>query len=98
MHSFTTFTAVSVLVFAASFQARAETTEVRGASADRPVLVARADGTRPAVAGEASRTFVADPGRRGAMVAAAKGPAELRRYIQRTRMIYGLDFNQFMAN
>lgn len=30
-----------------------------------------------------------------ALEAAKKGPAELRRFIQRTRMIYGLHFNDF---
>ena len=30
-----------------------------------------------------------------AQEAAKKGPAELRRFVQRTRMIYGLNFNDY---
>jgi len=39
----------------------------------------------------------ADPntGEQRAVEAAKKGPAELRRFIQRTRMIYGLTYEQF---
>ncbi|QJR09085.1 hypothetical protein DSM104443_00121 [Usitatibacter rugosus] len=34
-------------------------------------------------------------GEQRAVEAAKKGPAELRRFIQRTRMIYGLSYEQF---
>ena len=34
-------------------------------------------------------------GEQRAAEAAKKGPAELRRFIQRTRMIYGLAYEQF---
>lgn len=34
-------------------------------------------------------------GEQRAQEAAKKGPAELRRFVQRTRMIYGLNFNDY---
>jgi len=34
-------------------------------------------------------------GEQRAIEAAKKGPAELRRFVQRTRMIYGLTYEQF---
>jgi hypothetical protein len=37
-------------------------------------------------------------GEQRAAEAAKKGPAELRRFIQRTRMIYGLTYEQFRSN
>jgi hypothetical protein len=98
MKNLTTLTAASVLVFAASFQARAEGVDTPVAAPERATLVARVDLTRPADGVSSARTAVGDPGKRGAMLAAAKGPTELRRYIQRTRMIYGLEYNQFIAN
>ena len=38
------------------------------------------------------------PGARGARVAASQGPDALRRYVDRTRMIYALDFQQFKVS
>ena len=35
------------------------------------------------------------PGKRGARAAAQQGPDALRRYIDRTRMIYALDYREF---
>ena len=38
-----------------------------------------------------------DFGKRGARLAARQGPDALRRYINRTRMIYALDIREFMG-
>ena len=35
-------------------------------------------------------------GEQRAAEAAKKGPAELRRFINRTRMVYGLNYNDFL--
>ena len=37
----------------------------------------------------------ASPGKRGAHAAAQQGPEALRRYVDRTRMIYALDYQEF---
>ena len=91
MKNITLLTAASVLVFAASFQARAESLQTQGT---RPALVARADVTQVRAA-SAPTAYVADPGKRGAYAAARQGPDALRRYVQRTRMIYALDQRDF---
>ena len=38
-----------------------------------------------------------DSGKRGARLAARQGPDALRRYVDRTRMIYALDIREFMG-
>ena len=43
----------------------------------------------------ASEPWYASPGKRGARAAAQQGPEALRRYIDRTRMIYALDYREF---
>ena len=60
---------------------------------DRPALVARADLTYRADAHATMQPRSA--GERGAMAAAVKGPETLRRYVERTRMIYGYRYEDF---
>lgn len=46
-------------------------------------------------ASEFTETGSFDSGKRGARAAAEQGPEVLRRYVDRTRMIYGLDYYEF---
>jgi hypothetical protein len=77
-----------------------------------PVLLAQHDVASTSVASTESTTAATtaastesattaggfDGGRRDARLAAAKGPEALRRYIDRTRMIYALTFDAFLTD
>ena len=83
---------VSTIGIALSGGAAAQT------SADTPpdasILVAQAAGPAPTQATAAtSSDFPAY--QRGVRAAAAQGPEALRRYVARTRMIYGFHYNDF---
>ena len=44
---------------------------------------------------QAKSSSAGDVATRGAVAAASQGPTQLRRYIQRTRMVYGLSYWDF---
>jgi hypothetical protein len=90
MKPITLFAAASVLLCGAAQHAYAAEAPT---AADASVLVARAD--LPYHPDTHATMQPRSPGERGAMAAAAKGPDALRRYIQRTRMIYGLRYEDF---
>ena len=62
---------------------------------DSPVLVAASTENFTPRAARAGAGPSWNPGERGARAAAIKGPDALRRYIDRTRMIYALRFEDF---
>jgi hypothetical protein len=45
-----------------------------------------------------AKEITADGATRGAIEAAKQGPAELRRYVLRTRAVYGLSYWDFVRN
>ena len=92
-------TVAAALFFAASHQAQAAQSsalqEAALVAADSPaVLVAQANMMSPR-GDRAGEPSFGSPAKRGAHVAAQKGPEALRRYIDRTRMIYALDYQEF---
>lgn len=92
-------TVAAVLVLAASHQVNAaqptaQPKAVLAATGSHALLVAQADSMSPREY-RASEPAYAGAGKHGAGVAAQKGPEALRRYIDRTRMIYALDYTEF---
>ncbi len=99
MKSIPSFVTIAVtLACAASLQARAAEPAVQpqadpsGAVA-RPQLTARAN--LPFHAESHAAALSKGPGERDAAAAAAQGPEALRRYIDRTRMVYALRYEDF---
>ena len=97
-------TVAAALAFSASPQVHAQAPaerEAAAAASDSPaVVVAQAEMASPRarrVHERMSATESADPGMRGARAAAQHGPEALRRYIDRTRMIYALDYRDFVT-
>ncbi len=92
-------TVAAVFAFVASHQAHAgpastaQEAALNGANS-HTVLLAQADRMSPREY-RASESSFAGPGKRGARVAAQKGPEALRRYVDRTRMIYALEYQEF---
>ncbi len=92
-------TVAASLLFVASHPAQAEPLAAAQnadsvAVASNAVMVAQADITSPREY-RANEPSYASPGKRGARAAAQTGPDALRRYVDRTRMIYALDYQEF---
>ncbi len=92
-------TVAAAFVLVASHQAHAAQPSPRQEAAlvatdSSAVLVAQAHVASPRESRVQENAY-ADPGKRGAHAAAQQGPEALRRYIDRTRMIYALDYREF---
>jgi len=59
-----------------------------------PVVVAQAS-SNSAVSSNGAIPYAFPAYQRGVRAAAAEGPESLRRYVHRTRMIYGFNYNDF---
>ncbi|MGI9026165.1 MAG: hypothetical protein ACR2GP_11400 [Burkholderiaceae bacterium] len=92
-------TVAAMFALVASHQAHAgpasvaQETALNGADS-HTVLLAQSDRMSPREY-RASESSFAGPGKRGARAAAQMGSEALRRYIDRTRMIYALDYQEF---
>jgi hypothetical protein len=86
----------AVAIGATSFQAHAAEQDASRFNQVPAVQLARSDAMpRQTQPRDNAATYYADPGKRGAHAAALQSPEALRRYIDRTRMIYGLDYAEF---
>ena len=74
-----------------------ETAQVDAAevATPKPVLLAQGPATQPVQAVAVTST-AKTVGARGAERAARQGPEALRRYVERTRMVYALDYSDFV--
>lgn len=89
-----TFAVAALVVACAATSCYAEDAQVAPATPQAPVVVAQASGS------SASNTQLANreafpPLQAGVRQAAAEGPTTLRRYVNRTRMIYNYSYYDF---